>query len=344
MKVAFDLAPIEGPYGGGNSFLVNLSKGLLDLGISVHYKLNEKNLDFIFLLDPRWNHPNRSFSSSSVIKYLRRNPETIIIHRINECDERKNTRNVNKKLRKLNYLADSTVFVSSWLKCLNVVDNKKRVSTKYSDAVIINGSDREVFYPGSEMWDGKSKIRIVTHHWSSNAMKGKSTYQELDNLLDSKSYSDFFEFTYIGNAPRDANFKNTKLIPPLSGIELASELKRHHVYLTGSINEPGGNHQNEGGLCGLPIIYIESGSMREYCDGFGIAMNSSVDLAKSLWDIRNRYFELRERMQYFPNSSDRMVAQYVHHFKYLQSIREELYSDRRLFRDPLTLLRLMMPI
>ena len=51
---------------------------------------------------------------------------------------------------------------------------------------------------------------------------------------------------------------------------LAAELKRHHAYVTGSMNEPGGNHQNEGALCGLPLLYRRSGCMPEYCAGFGI--------------------------------------------------------------------------
>ena len=42
--------------------------------------------------------------------------KTVVVHRINECDERKNTDYVNKSLIKANKVADHTVFVSSWLK------------------------------------------------------------------------------------------------------------------------------------------------------------------------------------------------------------------------------------
>ena len=46
------------------------------------------------------------------------NQDVIVVHRINECDERKKTNFVNRYLIEANKSADSTVFVSSWLKNL----------------------------------------------------------------------------------------------------------------------------------------------------------------------------------------------------------------------------------
>ena len=57
------------------------------------------------------------------------------------------------------------------------------------------------------------------------------------------------------------------------GLELASELKEHDIYITGSLNEPSGNHHIEGALfCGLPILYINSGGIAEYCS-YGLEIN-----------------------------------------------------------------------
>ena len=46
------------------------------------------------------------------------------------------------------------------------------------------------------------------------------------------------QFTYIGNPPKDVNFKNTKIIKPLYGKKLAKQLSECHAYITGSLNEP----------------------------------------------------------------------------------------------------------
>ena len=51
---------------------------------------------------------------------------------------------------------------------------------------------------------------------------------------------------------------------------LENEVKNHHAYLTGSLNEPSGNHHIEGAQCGLPILYIDSGGIPEYCENYGL--------------------------------------------------------------------------
>ena len=116
------------------------------------------------------------------------------------------------------------------------------------------------------------KFKIVTHHWSNNWNKGFSIYDTLDRLLHNESFSSKYEFTYIGNLPKKYNFKNTNVINPLDGVDLANELKKHHVYLTASLNEPSGNHHIEAAQCGLPILYINSG-IPEYCSGYGVEFN-----------------------------------------------------------------------
>ena len=67
--------------------------------------------------------------------------ETLIVHRINECDERKGTNFVNKYLIGANNVADQTVFVSDWLmrlyldQGLNIKNNR----------VIMAGANNEIF-------------------------------------------------------------------------------------------------------------------------------------------------------------------------------------------------------
>ena len=85
-----------------------------------------------------------------------------------------------------------------------------------------------------------------------------------------------FEFTFIGNKPKDIKFNNINILKPLEGKNLANELKKHDVYITASENEPSGNHHMEGALCGLPILFKDSGSTSEYCKDLVLAMKLKV--------------------------------------------------------------------
>ena len=122
--------------------------------------------------------------------------------------------------------------------------------------VIRNGSDTRIFHSrGYRPWRGEGPLTLVTHHWGYHPMKGFDVYAALDDLLADAAWRERLAFTYVGNLPRGFAFRNSRYVPPLDGEALAAELRSHHVYITGSKNEPGGNHQNEGALCGLPIIY-----------------------------------------------------------------------------------------
>ena len=175
-------------------------------------------------------------------------------------------------------------------------------------------------------------------------MKGLDLYQCLDDFLRDPLISDRFEFTYIGNLPNEARFVNARVLPPLHGAELANELRKHHVYITGSINEPGGNHQNEGGLSGLPIIFLDSGSMSEYCDGYGIKIAIPQELPLALEKVSNNYNELREQMFSFPNTAEKMAYEYMAHLQVLDEQRENLVRERNLLQNPWDFIRLQFPM
>ena len=76
------------------------------------------------------------------------------------------------------------------------------------------------------------------------------------------------EFTYIGNVPKDFSFKYSNKVEPLSGLELAKQVKSYLCY---SIYKRAfWNHHIEAAQCSLPIMYINSGGITEYCQDFGI--------------------------------------------------------------------------
>jgi hypothetical protein len=346
MKISFNFLPTNGPYGGGNAFVKNLSKGLSRLGHEVSFDLRTKDLDFIIVLDPRWRHDLASYNSKAIVRYLFRNPDTIVLHRINECDERKNTRHINHKLRKLNYLADHTILVGQWMTKLNLFDkSREKINLDESVSVIHNGSDKSLFFPKvvQPMYP-LEKVKLVTHHWSSHVMKGLETYLYVDRQLEESNWKSWLEFTYIGNLKKPDLFRSTRIIPPLGGVELADELRKHHVYISASQNEPGGNHQNEAGLTGLPIIFLNSGCLPEYCEGFGVKFSSNSEIFQALQHISSNYDAYRKKMFAFPHTHERMIQDYNKLLLKLDSQRSLLLENRHLFRRPLTLARLLFPI
>ena len=313
MIISIQSKVIAGPWGGGNLFAKNLIEYLTKNNFDVINDLYNEKIDVILMTDPLKNSISTNYSFRDIKNYKKFiNPNVKIIHRINECDERKGTKNVNKEILHGNSIADFTVFVSKWLK--KIYEN---IGLDNNNRVIISGSDREIFNNyGKQIWNGTSNIKIVTHHWGANENKGFDIYKLLDEkILEGKLKG--VEFTYIGNLPKNFGFKSAQYIKPLQGLELAEELKKHHIYLTASKNEPSGNHHIEGAQCGLPLLYINSGGVVEYCDGYGISFENNNDFFNSLQNIIKNFDQYYEKILKYPNSSEVMCNEYL---KLIQSI------------------------
>ena len=327
MKISIGTNIKEGPWGGGNLFAINLKKYLEHKGHVVTNDLKDKDIDVILITEPRKTSESSAFTQIDVLKYLSFvKKDTIVVHRINECDERKGTNYVNKYLINANKVSDATVFVSSWIKKLysNQGLNHRNAS------VILSGANPEIFNKENlNIWDGLEKLKIVTHHWGGNWNKGFDTYKKLDNLLNENKWNDKFEFTYIGNLPKNFKFKNSHHISPLSGFTLASEIKKHHIYITGSINEPSGNHHIEAAQCGLPLLYINSGGIPEYCEGFGVQFELN-NLEEKMDYLINNYENLLEKIKNYPRSAEKMSSEYEKLFLNLYENKSNVVNSRKI--------------
>tara|TARA_B100000925_G_scaffold50842_1_gene33109 strand:- start:217 stop:1317 length:1101 start_codon:yes stop_codon:yes gene_type:complete len=314
MKVSIGSKIVKGPWGGGNLFAINLSNYLIEKGHDVVYDLTDNDIDLILLTDPRSRRESSStFNHKDVLKYKKYiNPNSIVVQRINECDERKNTKNINQFYLDASNVADHVVFVSSWLRdiYLNIgMENKKT-------SVILAGANKKIFNNNDNViWDGKERLKLVTHHWSSHFNKGFDIYQLIDQMLNDKNWQKKIDFTYIGNESSEYILTNTNLIKPLSGNDLANEIKNHHIYVTGSINEPSGNHHIEAAQCGLPILYRDSGGIPEYCDGFGVSFNDNF--IEKLQEIIDDYSKYKNRIKKYPFSSKKMCDEFFDLFEKL---------------------------
>ena len=276
MKVSIGSRIVDGPWGGGNLFVENMTNFLIKNGHKVIYDLSEPDIDLILLTDPRSRKESSStfnhLEISKYKKYVKNN--VVVVQRINECDERKGTDAINQFYLEASNSADHIIFVSSWLR--DIYLNLGMVKEKTS--VILAGANSEIFNAdGSDAWNKKEKLKLLTHHWSNHKNKGFKIYKKLDDLLVTSQWKKKIEFTYIGNVNEEYKFQNTRVLPPLAGKELADEIREHHIYITASENEPSGNHHIEAAQCGLPILYIESGGIPEYCENFGLSFTEDFE-------------------------------------------------------------------
>lgn len=328
MKISIGTNIKEGPWGGGNLFAKSLKNYLEKNNHEVYTDLSDANLDIILITEPRKTSESSSFTHDDVLKYLKyTNPNSIVIHRLNECDERKNTKYVNKFMINANKVSDASIFVSQWLKNLYL----RQGISKREKYVVLAGADRNIFNSNNfKPWNGKSKLKIVTHHWGANWNKGFEIYLFLDNLLENPEWNKRISFTYIGNIPRKVKFKNTNVVKPLSGKDLAEKIKSNHLYLTASVNEPSGNHHIEAAQCGLPLLFINSGGIPEYCNGFGEMFENKDDFIKKLELMLNNYDTYLSKMSNYPNDAEQMSKEYLQIFYNLYNSKSLLLSKRNI--------------
>lgn len=292
MKVLVNREPLRGqPWGGGNLFIIALCDELSTAGIDVSHKLSH-DIDVIFMQDPRYSELQISINEIAAHKSLY--PGTRIIHRVNECDARKNTSGMDGLLRKCSTLTDHTIFVSKWMRDYHLKlgwESKK-------NSVIHNGVNLDHFSEGEKMENGK--INLVAHHWSNNRLKGFDIYEKIDELVGDDNK---FTFTYIGR--HNNTFKNTRIVDPLFGKDLGRELSRHDVYISASICDPGPNHILESLACKIPTYVISTGGGAVEFAGLTHAYDDFKDLVSILkmgnYDIND----------YIPRSWKECIADYM---------------------------------
>ena len=327
MKVSIGTNIHDGPWGGGNLFAINLKNYLLEQGHEVTHNILDNDIDIVLLTEPRKTSPSSAYTNYDVDDYITYiNPNALVVHRVNECDEHKNTNFINKYISYANKSADSTIFVSSWIKHLYI---KNQDIKNKPHKVILAGADSTIFNPSNRnIWNGNSKIKFVTHHWSNNWNKGFDVYKKFDELLNINYFNENFEFNFIGRLPENFSFKNVNVIEPKQGLDLSNELKKNHFYITGTINEPSGNHHIEAAQCGLPVMFIDSGGVKEYCSGFGIEFTLE-NLEEKVNEARDDFFKHSKNILNYDKNSEKMCKEFLEYFKFLLKNKDDLISKRK---------------
>ncbi len=340
MKVSIGYRLQDGPWGGGNSFGMTLKQYLTDHGVQVVHDLQDSDLDAILLTEPDGTLRSSAFTHREVLRYLlRRNSRAVVVHRINNTSEARDdpAKTFNRYRVDANRVADFTAFVSEWVHQRYVESGFR--SQRYR--VIHNGGDPRIWYPNNEKRWKHGRLKIVTHHWSVNPKKGFDLYRKLDTLLEQPAWSSKIAFTYVGRLPDGFRFKNARHVGALSGEALAHELRQHSVYLTASVCESGPMHCIEGGLSGLPILYIRSGATPEYCGGFGVGFTIET-FESALQEMIVRYSELEARMPEYPFTAERMCRSYEDLIRQLVGRRNQVRRQRQWWQQPFWLTRTLL--
>jgi len=196
-------------------------------------------------------------------------------------------------------ISDHTYFISQWLRDYHA---QRWFDASRPHSSIYNGADPRIFHPiGSAPHESDKPLRIVTHHWSDNPMKGYADYEKLDAMIASKALTNV-EFLVIGRWPADIKWRATTTHGPAHGKTLANLLRSCHVYLTGSQWEPCGMHHVEGIQCGLPVVYHrDGGGIVERAKKYGVEYTD--DVCSGIQEMRFKYSEYRHKVLHDPPAS-----------------------------------------
>ena len=342
LSIAINNDPSSGSAGGGIHFSEILALELEKRGHRIHRRLVD-GLDLILIASFRWGSTYATFTVDEVEDYRLRQPNTVCVLRVNDSDEARLTRQIDiaGAARHAQRLCDHTVFISTYLQELYLgthfaPDSPSCVIRNVADASLYNAG-------GCAVWPGHGPMKLVTHHFSPAFTKGFDFYERLDLLLDRQVWQERFDFTVIGALPYGFKLRNARHVPMLVQSEIPTALKQHHAYVTGARGEAAGMHAIEAIQCGLPIVYLRSGAVPEYCQGYGISFDAA-DFEECLLSLLENYPSLKRGWKPPSFGSEEMAEAYENLFCRLvaarqanpinpPSVGERLhYSLRRRFR------------
>ena len=312
-RIAFNMHPARGPWGGSSPFVVQLKRYLEKRGYDVCFDL-KKQVDVIVLIDPRDDLQFKAFGMDEIRAYKKLNPKVKVLHRVNECGQCKNSRFMDELLKNANEVADHTVYIAHWLQEYH---SERWFDKNKSHSVIYNGADPTVFHPiGSAIYDHRELFRIITHHWSDNILKGFDEYYKIDQAISSGELKGV-ELLIVGRWPSDIKWENAQLFAPTQGKKLADLLRSCHAYVTASKWEPCGMHHVEGAQCGLPLLYHkDGGGIVEAGERYGMGFGDD-NMFSVINSLREDYSKYRKQVLDGSPCGDRMVMDYTNRIQSL---------------------------
>ncbi|MCW5875238.1 MAG: glycosyltransferase family 4 protein [Anaerolineales bacterium] len=287
--------------GGGFYFLDNFSRFLRENGHEVTGDIDAK---YEVLFTNSWMTPYRD-----VLRAIWRNPQVRIIHRIDgSAQNYGRDPQADYEQSRINRLADLTVFQSQYARYST---REKFPVIDQDGPVIYNPVDLAIFKPSGTERKFPRNQHVACVTWSTNRMKGAS------KIYAVAAEHPRVDFVLCGNFPDAPELPNIQKSGVLDREQLAEVLRSCKAMLTFSQNEACPNHVLEALACGLPVLYGDSGAMREVIGDCGLPVTVE-DFGSQFTSLLQTLPELsraaRNRAEQVFNPS-RNFAQYVEHIQ-----------------------------
>jgi glycosyltransferase involved in cell wall biosynthesis len=187
------------------------------------------------------------------------------------------------------------------------------------NSVIANGVDTDIFHPyvsqgfwdfstpaTRPLWDGHSTFRLAIVSWSKDPAKGFDEYLRFDRALENMRN---VEIWFIGRKPPEVRFRNIRTFAPRGHSRLAKLLRQCHAFIQMARSETCSNALLEAINCGLPVIYLNSGSAKEFASDYGIEYCGEP--AESIDALQKKYPVLARNALDNPYSIERAANDYL---------------------------------
>lgn len=297
MKIYINREPVLGPWGGGNKTVTRLFE-----------KLNEEHevvfqlcpdIDVIFCIDPRPNNYGEWYQH--FLNYRSQYKDTKVIQRAGDLGTHSKPQLTELVKQSVEY-SDFIIFPSKWA--------RDWIGYSKDNYRIIYNCPLEIFYENrNESTEVNEKIKLVSHHWSTNPKKGFDVYEKLDKFIGN---TDKFEFTYIGRKPDNLILHNSNYISPIDASQLSKLLPQNDVYITASIEEAGANHVLEAIASGLPVVYHkDGGSIIDYCEDYGEEYSTFEQMISSIEKVADNYSFYKDKVLCYNEHIDNVINKYV---------------------------------
>jgi glycosyltransferase involved in cell wall biosynthesis len=283
MRVYMNFTEVRGPYGGANSFLRTLRDALVASGVAVTNDVHGRydiallnaltdriDVDFVRRIAERGIpivHRKVGYRVSGSAEM--RSVSDGVVH--GDALQIAFTPYLTHSIFQSNYSRD--VFLASGFNGpFTVIHNGV-------DERVFNFRRREAFGLRERQrtfWSHAESVRVVVSSWSPDPNKGFVEYTAIDKRLGGRHD---VNVTLVGQLPKGLSFTNIRYVPPVRTRKLAELLKRHHVLLQLARYETCSNALIEGLNCGLPAIYLDSGSNAEIAADYGIPYEGDFDAA-----------------------------------------------------------------
>lgn len=327
MRVFLNATLTNRPYGGANSFLRSLVQELRRRGIGVVF-------DLAAAYDVALINALSNGLGIREIKQIRSRGIPIVHRKVGykpsgSAEMRRETNGViegDRRQLEFEPYVDASIFQSRY-------SFEVFRASGYSGAhwkIIPNGVDPGVFSQVEparffwqqprrrRFWDGGEVFRLAISTWSSDPSKGFQYYTQFDALLEDMPH---ISVDFVGRMPRGTAFKKIRAFAPMKAPRLASFLRRHHGYLAFSQHETCSNALLEAISCGLQVIYLDSGSYREFAGAYGVEY--AGDFRGAVRELLQGYAERQARMNDQPFDIGKTADGYI---SLLQGAIQGLYS------------------